>query len=139
MYTFLIILIILDCILLTMVILAQASKGDGLAGGLGAPGSVGAVFGVRRASDFLTKMTIGLATALGVLVLVTNLFFLPGTGSTTNAVQQASQPVPTTQAPAQSAPAVQMPVNPNPPAGAQPGTGQTSPDQNPPTAAPVGR
>src|SRR5258705_177025 len=55
MFTILVVLIIFLCIILTLVVLAQAAKGNGLAGGLAAPGSVGTMFGVRRASDFVMR------------------------------------------------------------------------------------
>ena len=118
MFTTLLLLIILISILLTLVVLAQSSKGDGLAGGLGAPGSIGTVFGVRRASDFLVKATISLAGAFMLLTLITNLFFIPGTtDSSTSPIQSGPAPVPS--APAnrapQSAPAVQQPVQQAPP------------------------
>jgi len=138
MYTLLVILILIICVVLTMFVLAQASKGDGLTGGLGAPGGIGTVFGVRRASDFLVKATITLAGLFMLLSLVTNLFFLPGNGETPSAVQSAGQPIPTTTAPVQSAPAVTAPSNP-PAAGAQPGTGQGSPEQAPPSAPPAAK
>ena len=52
---------LLVCILLTIVILMQSSKGGGLAGSFGGQGSMGAVFGGRGAGSFLSKMTIVLA------------------------------------------------------------------------------
>lgn len=116
MFTFLVILIVLICVFLALVVLAQAAKGQGLAGGLAAPGGIGTVFGVRRASDFLVKATITLAAALMVLALVANLFFVPGGDTATrSAVQSGPAPVPTAPAPAApqtSAPAV--PTNPAP-------------------------
>jgi len=111
MFTILELLIVVTCILLTAVVLSQSSKGDGLAGGLGAPGSIGTMMGVRRASDFLVKATIGLAATFMILTIITNLFFLPGTA------QQSANPLTSGAAPApampqqpqqQSAPAVQQ-------------------------------
>lgn len=127
MFTLFVILIILVCIVMSAVVLAQSSKGDGLSGALGGPGSVGAVFGVRRASDFLQKATMWLGGIFVVLCIVANLFFLPTSGSRPSAVQ--SGPAPSTQAvpAAPSAPAAQAPA----PAGGQPGTGQGSPDNSP--------
>src|SRR6185312_1988533 len=108
MFTILIVLIVLICFLLTAVVLSQSSKGDGLAGGLAAPGSIGTVFGVRRASDFLVKATIGLAVAFMVLCLLTNMFFLPTAKEGASAVQGGSVPNVTNAPtrPVQSAPAV---------------------------------
>ncbi len=81
MYSFLVVLLILISFLLVIIILMQSSKGGGLAGVFGG-GQAGALFGVRRTTDFLTKMTVGLATAFMVLSIVVNLFFLPGRGGT---------------------------------------------------------
>jgi preprotein translocase subunit SecG len=122
-----VILIIIVCIMLTLVVLAQSSKGNGLSGGLGAPGSAGAVFGVRRASDFLQKSTMWLGVAFVVLCLIANLLFLPRASTMPSAVQSGRAVVPTMpqRVPSQSAPAVTAP------AGAQPGTGQTNPDNSP--------
>src|SRR5688500_10018144 len=94
MYTVAVILTILVAILLALVVLAQAAKGQGLAGGLAAPGGVGAVFGVRRAADFLVKATIYLAALMMILVLFINLVLVPGSNSAgPSAVQQGPAPV----------------------------------------------
>ncbi len=115
MFTLIALLIILLCIAMTLVVLAQSSKGDGLSGALGGPGSVGAVFGVRRASDFLQKTTIWMGGAFVVLCIFANLFFLPTDSKIPNAVSSGKAPTPSQQqqqqqpqqrqAPAQSAPA----------------------------------
>jgi preprotein translocase subunit SecG len=128
MFTLLVILIILVCIAMSAVVLAQSSKGDGLSGTLGGPGSVGAVFGVRRASDFLQRTTIWLGGAFVVLCIIANLLFLPSESSVPSAVQGGQAPA------AQQAPAA--PARPSAPAvpsnaGGQPGTGQSSPDNSP--------
>jgi len=61
--TFVTIFHLLVCVLLTVVILMQASKGGGLSGAFGGgQGSMGAVFGGRGAGSFLSKTTIILAT-----------------------------------------------------------------------------
>lgn len=91
MFTVIVILIILLCVLLSLVVLAQAAKGHGLAGGLGAPGGVGTMFGVRRASDFLVKATIVLAGTFMLLSLVANRLFLPSTG-VTNIMREGALP-----------------------------------------------
>jgi preprotein translocase subunit SecG len=129
MFTLIVLLIIIVCIAMTLVVLAQSSKGDGLSGALGAPGSVGAVFGVRRASDFLQKTTIWMGGAFVVLCIFANLFFLPTESKIPNAVssgkapvQQApqSQPAPPRSAPAPSGPAAG-------PSAPQSGAGQGQP------------
>ncbi len=61
-----------------IVVLMQASKGDGLSGTFGAAGSMGSMFGTRRTADFLSKATWWLGGSLAVLAIVINLFFLPG-------------------------------------------------------------
>ena len=96
MFTVLVVLIIILCIILTLVVLAQAAKGNGLAGGLAAPGSVGTMFGVRRASDFLMKATIVIAGAFVLLTLVANRLFLPTTGAAMqNVIREGAAPTPT--------------------------------------------
>ncbi len=137
MFTLIVLLIVLVCIVMTLIVLAQSSKGDGLSGALGAPGSVGAVFGVRRASDFLQKTTIWLGASFVVLCIFANLFFLPTDNKIPNVVSggkapssQQAQPQQPAARPATSSPAA--PAGPPPaPAGAQPGTGQTNPDNSP--------
>jgi preprotein translocase subunit SecG len=79
MYTLLITLSVIVAILLVVIILLQASKGDGLSGTIGGgAGGFGTVFGARRTADFLSKATWWLGGALIVLAIVINLFFLPG-------------------------------------------------------------
>lgn len=64
-----IIFIILVSILLTIVVLIQNSKGGGLASNIGISSNQ---FGVKKTSDFLEKLTWGLALALVVLCLGVN-------------------------------------------------------------------
>lgn len=71
-------LIIIVCLLLILSVLAQSSKGGGLANQLG---SSNQVIGVKKTTDLLEKITWGLAATLVVLILSTN-FFL---GSSDNA------------------------------------------------------
>ena len=101
MYTFLIVVEIIIAVLLIIVILMQNSKGGGLAAGMGGA-NIGSVFGVRRASDFLSKSTTYLAGAFIIIAVVVNLFFLPGKGKAQESVIQTGQ--------ATSAPAPQIPV-----------------------------
>jgi len=79
-----------------VVVLMQASKGEGLSGTFGgAGGSMGSMFGTRRTADFLSKATWWLGGSLAVLAIVVNLFFLPGQ-STANQresiIQQSTRP-----------------------------------------------
>ena len=104
MFTILVVLIIFLCIILTLVVLAQAAKGNGLAGGLAAPGSVGTMFGVRRASDFLMKATIIIAGSFMLLTIMANRFFLPTSGTAIqNVVREGAAP-PVSQPPVQGGP-----------------------------------
>lgn len=66
MFTLILILIFLDCVLLTLVVLIQESKGGGLASGFS---SANQMMGVRRTADWLEKATWSLAIALFVLSL----------------------------------------------------------------------
>lgn len=94
MYSLLITLGIVVSVLLIIIVLLQASKGEGLAGITGgAPGSFGTVFGARRTADFLSKATWWLGGILFVLAIVTNLFFLPGqkTNAQLNSIIQSSR------------------------------------------------
>ncbi|MFA5833037.1 MAG: preprotein translocase subunit SecG [Bacteroidota bacterium] len=105
MYTTLVLIEIIIAVLMIIVILMQNSKGGGLAAGMGG-GNIGSVFGVRRASDFLSKSTTYLATTFIVLALLVNLFFLPGKGKTQESVIQSGQSttVPAPQIPTQTQP-----------------------------------
>lgn len=64
MYIALVILILIAAILLTLVVLAQNSKGGGLAAGFQ---SSNQYMGVRKTTDFLEKATWGLAIFIMVL------------------------------------------------------------------------
>jgi len=101
MYTLLITLSIIISILLVIIVLLQASKGDGLSGTIGGgAGGFGTVFGARRTADFLSKATWWLGGSLLVLAVVINLFFLPGqttSGERQSIIQSSgTQSVPTT-------------------------------------------
>lgn len=55
MYTFLLVLLILDAIILATAVLLQSGKGGGLAASFGGASSSPAVLGSRQAGDLLTK------------------------------------------------------------------------------------
>ncbi len=65
-----IILIIIISVLLTLAVLVQNSKGGGLASNLS---STSNQFGVKKTSDFLEKLTWGLAMALILFCISSNL------------------------------------------------------------------
>lgn len=67
MYTFIVILILVVCVLLALVVLVQNSKGGGLAANFQAPTQV---LGARQSADFIEKATWWLAGILVVLCLV---------------------------------------------------------------------
>ena len=98
MYTFLIIIDSIISILLMIIVLMQASKGDGLSGTFGGGGgNISAMFGTRRTADFLSKATWWLGGSLAVLAIIINLIFLPRiTNSSTkeNIIQNSQQQVP---------------------------------------------
>ena len=61
------VLIIITCVLVTLVVLVQNSKGGGLAANFS---SSNQIMGVRRTTDFLEKATWGLGATLIVLSLL---------------------------------------------------------------------
>ncbi|MDP4173469.1 MAG: preprotein translocase subunit SecG [Bacteroidota bacterium] len=99
MYTLLVSLAVIVGVVLIIAVLLQSSKGGGLAGGIvGGAGSIGTMFGARRTADFLSKATWWLAGSLVVIILLINLFFLPGeigAGSRDSIIQKGRQSVPT--------------------------------------------
>ena len=77
MYTVLAILIIVTCILLTLIVLVQSSKGGGLASNFSGSNQF---MGVRKTADFLEKSTWSLAITLLVLSLL-SIFVIPRSGN----------------------------------------------------------
>jgi preprotein translocase subunit SecG len=119
MYTVVTILIILVCVLLVLVVLVQNSKGGGLASGFV---SSNQIMGVQKTTDFIEKLTWGLALGLVVLCLVASLA-LPNKeqrniGSSMQE-QIDNSAAPQQKAAPQSAPAQQQPAQ--QPAQQQPG------------------
>ena len=76
MYTLITILIVAVCVLLTLIVLVQNSKGGGLAANFSASNQI---MGVRKTADFLEKATWTLAGSLVLLCIITALV-LPSTG-----------------------------------------------------------
>jgi len=115
MYTILITLSIIIAVLLVIVVLLQASKGDGLSGAIaGGAGGFGSAFGARRTADFLSKATWWLGGSLMALAIVINLFFLPGQttkGERESIIQSTGQTVPSDLTlPEQTTPQQETPV-----------------------------
>ncbi len=81
-----------------------------MAAGFGGVGmGLGSMFGNRRATDLLTKITIGLAASILLLSVVSNKFLSNESGEEINPVTQGVTP--TATAPNPSVPSV--PVQPN--------------------------
>ncbi len=79
MYSILMLFAAIIGVLLMIIVLLQNAKGGGLAGGtFGGAGGMGTMFGSRRTADFLSKASWWLASALALIAIVVNLFFLPG-------------------------------------------------------------
>lgn len=114
MYTAVTILIILTCILLVLVVLVQNPKGGGISSGI-----IGSnqVMGVKKTTDFIEKLTWGLALTLVGLCLVAGLS-LPkkedrSVGSSMQEkIENAAAPVTAPAQPTQKQqPAQQQPAN----------------------------
>ncbi len=76
-FIFVSVLILIVCVLLTLVVLVQNSKGGGLASNFS---SSNQIMGVRKTADFLEKATWTLAVALLVLSMV-SIFVIPRNGT----------------------------------------------------------
>ncbi len=107
MFTALIVVEIIISILLIVGVLAQASKGGGLAGTFGG-GNVGMMFGVRRTADFLSNATWGLAIAFAIIAIIINVGFLPTAGTDSESILQRATP--SQQQPAPVLPPTQAPT-----------------------------
>ena len=129
MYTIITILIVLTCVLLVLVVLVQNPKGGGISTGI-----IGSnqLMGVKKTTDFIERLTWGLAISLVVLCLIAGMT-LPnkeerGLGSTMQEqIENAGASTPPQSrpaAPAQNQPAQNQPASPaqNTPANQTPGT-----------------
>jgi len=74
MSTFLTVLIVIAAILLILVVLIQNPKGGGIASNFSAGNNI---MGVKRTTDFIEKLTWGLAIGIIVLTLSTGMFMKP--------------------------------------------------------------
>jgi preprotein translocase subunit SecG len=114
MYTAVTVLIVIVCVLLILVVLVQNSKGGGLASGFAGSNQV---MGVKKTSDFIEKLTWGLALSLVVLCLVASLALPNKENRVGTSLQEqidnpgnAAQKAPV--APQQKQPAQQQPAQP---------------------------
>lgn len=77
MFNLVIVLIVLAAILLILVVLIQNPKGGGIASNFSAGNNI---MGVKRTTDFIEKLTWGLAIAIIVLTLSSGAFTKPAEG-----------------------------------------------------------
>jgi preprotein translocase subunit SecG len=106
MFTVFTVLIGIIAVLLIGVVLIQNSKGGGLAGEFGGSGAT-QMFGVQKTTDLLEKITWGLAGAMSILALVSNLFISSPTQEGVNSVNVE-------KAQTKTVPAIAKPVIPAP-------------------------
>ncbi|WP_378186453.1 preprotein translocase subunit SecG [Aquimarina sp. W85] len=78
-FTIFLILIVIVSFLLIVVIMVQNPKGGGLSSSFGGGGSQ-QLGGVKKTTDFLDKSTWALATLLLVLILLSNIDLMGGSG-----------------------------------------------------------
>ena len=116
LFTILTILIVIASILLTIVVLLQNSKGEGMASNFV---SANQTLGVRQTADSLEKVSWGLVTFILVVSIITSFTITGNRGSEIDVTDQientAAQPefptapvqqtAPATEAPAQETPA----------------------------------
>jgi preprotein translocase subunit SecG len=100
MYALVIGLIILFCILLVLVVLAQNAKGGGLSSQFGGS-SASNIIGVKKTGDLLEKLTWGFVIAIMVLTLSTNLMD-SSTASDNSILDDAAKQAPGTEQPSNS-------------------------------------
>ncbi len=101
MFTAITILIVLVCVLLVLVVLVQNPKGGGIASGI-----VGAnqLMGVKKTTDFIEKLTWGLAVTLVVLCMAAS-FAIPSDNNAPDAATTLQEQIDNAATPA--APAAQ--------------------------------
>jgi len=133
LYTFLLTLLVIDCIVLIFAVLAQSGKGGGLAASFGgASSSPDALIGIRQAGNLLTTISWwggGIFLGLSFILQIMSTH----TSAPRSVLEKGlgTQPVNVAPAPT-SAPAV--PLEPAP--GATTPTTQSTPATKPPATAP---
>ncbi len=90
MITALTILIALNAFLLMAVVLIQNPKGGGVDSTFGGQGA-NQMFGAARSTDFIEKLTWGLATSMFVLAIITAIIVSNGTVGTGGEIPLSSQ------------------------------------------------
>ncbi|HXE59840.1 MAG TPA: preprotein translocase subunit SecG [Gemmatimonadaceae bacterium] len=117
MYTFIVVLLIIDCIVLSVAVLLQSPKGGGLSAAFGGAGSSPDSFiGTRQAANLLTKTTWWSA---GIFMGLAYLLQLMGAHSSTprSVLDEpfSQQPAaPTAPAPTNASPVVPLSPAPSP-------------------------
>jgi len=97
LYSIIVTLIVIICVLLTIVVLLQPGQGQGLSGGLAAmSGQAGPNMGARRTADLLSKSTAILGGAFLVLCVLAN-FAIDSGDAVESAVQQSGVNAPVNQ------------------------------------------
>lgn len=74
MYTFLIILLVVACVLLVLAVLIQNAKGGGLSSAIAGVSNAQQLLGAVRSADLIEKITWYLALIIVVLTLLTDVF-----------------------------------------------------------------
>ena len=100
MYAIIIILIVLASILMSLIVLIQASKGGGLASGFA---SSNQIMGVRKTTDVIEKTTWGLAIAM-VVLSVAAAYALPKQNVDSSVLMKTNTTAPVPTVPQQGAP-----------------------------------
>lgn len=127
MYTGLLILLVLDCVALTIVVLLQAGKGGGLAAGFGGAGTGIEMMGSRQTATFLHNATKWLGGAFLVICFVISILTVRGSGPRGLIEREMGNQPPTTS---EAAPPTALPGALNPeasPPAEQPATGAEAP------------
>ncbi len=91
LYGFLLVIHVIISVLLVVVVLMQSSKGGGLAGIAGGAMASNPVLGGRQAATLLHKVTIVLAVAFGLNVLLLGILSKGSTTPTSVTQQEATQ------------------------------------------------
>jgi preprotein translocase subunit SecG len=107
MYTLLIVLFFIICVMLTFVILIQSSKGGGLAGTFGGMDSMSSVLGGRGSASFLSRVTAILAASFMVIALLLG-FMTRGSISQSSLVEREREK--RVDSPARTLPQVPAPI-----------------------------
>ncbi|MGV4413445.1 preprotein translocase subunit SecG [Chryseobacterium sp. T1] len=105
-FTLFMVLIMIACVLLVIIIMAQNPKGGGLSGTFG--GTSSATFGVQRTNDFMEKATWTLGITIAVLILLS--IVMTGKPSVATQAPKAPAKQEAPVAPTNNAPATQAPV-----------------------------